>query len=312
MNPTVAASSLTVAICAFNPRKDHLEQTLKALRGQTLPPGQWELLLVDNNSSTPLQKSTNLSWHPRARVVVETSSGIAAARSRAMREYASDLLMFVDDDNILAPNYLEQALAIANSFPQMGAFSGQLHGEFETEPPTALRPYLNLLALREFDHDQWSNFPLEAGHTPVTAGMCLRRAVTDAYLKTLAARPPGITVGSSGKNFLRGEDDDICFSAQSVNLGVGMFKDLRLTHLIPTDRLTEDYLCGLCEGIVYSGYVVSYLWKKPIRPPVHSWRWRFGYWRMRQKMTAVEKRFADATVRAERRAWETIRALEKS
>jgi hypothetical protein len=213
---------------------------------------------------------------------------------------------------VLAPDYLENAVRIAGSFPQMGAFCGQLHGEFEKEPAPDLRPHLGLLALRELDRDVWSNIPLEVGHTPVTAGMCLRRPVADAYLKTLAARPPGVTVGSSGKNFLRGEDDDICYSAQTVNLGVGMFKDLRLTHLIPAERLTEEYLCGLCEGIVYSGYVICYLWKKPIRPPAHSLRWWLSYGKQYAKMSRMERRFAAARTRAERRARETIRALEKS
>ena len=303
--------SLTVVICACNPRPEHLKRTLHALRGQTLPQENWKLLLVDNNSSTPLQNTLDLSWHREARIVVEPMPGVAAARSRAMSELTSELMVFVDEDNVLAADYLEQALRIANAFPQMGAFCGQLHGEFESEPPAALRPYTGLLALREFDRDRWSNFPLEAGHTPVTAGMCLRRAVAAAHLKTLSNRPPGVTVGSTGKNLLRGEDDDICYSAQTLNLGVGMFKDLHLTHLIPAERLQEDYLCRLCEGMTYSGYVLAYLWKKPIRPPVHSLRWRFGYWRMRQKMTTVERRFAEARVRAEQRAWDTIHDLER-
>jgi glycosyltransferase involved in cell wall biosynthesis len=310
-SPEKTPAPLTVAICAYNPRRDHLERTIKSLQSQTLPGSQWDFLLVDNQSKPPLSETVDLSWHPRARVLVETSKGISAARARAMKEFASELLLFVDDDNVLAPDYLENALRIANSFPQMGAFSGQLLAELEKELPAELRPHLGLLALREFDRDAWSNFPLEVGHTPVTAGMCLRRPVAEAYLKTLAARPAGVTVGSAGKNFLRGEDDDICYSAQTINLGVGMFKDLRLTHLIPAERLTEEYLCGLAEGIVYSGYVVSYLWKKTVRPPVPSLRSRLSFWKQYSKMTRLEKRFADARVRAEKRAWETIRELEK-
>jgi glycosyltransferase involved in cell wall biosynthesis len=312
MNTSITAVPLTVAICAHNPRRDHLERTLKSLQAQTLPASQWDFLLVDNLSTPSLAETVDLSWHPRARVVVETAKGIAAARGRAMKEFTSELLLFVDDDNVLATDYLASALRIAGSFPQMGAFCGQLHAEFEKEPSPDLRPHVGLLALREFNRDIWSNIPLEVGHTPVTAGMCLRRPVAEAYLKTLAARPPGVTVGSTGKNFLRGEDDDICYSAQTIHLGVGMFKDLHLTHLIPAERLTEDYLCGLCEGIVYSGYVNCYLWKKPIRPPVHSLRWWLSYWKQYARKSRVERRFARATMRAEQRARETIGTLEKS
>src|SRR5580658_4155290 len=101
---------LSVALCAYNPRRDHLERAVKSLQNQTLPASRWEFLVVDNQSSPPLSQMVDLSWHPQARVIVETSRGIAAARGRAMREFASELLLFVDDDNVLAPDYLETAL----------------------------------------------------------------------------------------------------------------------------------------------------------------------------------------------------------
>jgi hypothetical protein len=59
-----------------------------------------------------LPSAWDLSWHPNARVwhpnarhIVEHKLGISVAR-RGMREASTDLLIFVDDDNLLDRNYL--------------------------------------------------------------------------------------------------------------------------------------------------------------------------------------------------------------
>lgn len=311
MNPGGGQTSLTVAICTFNPRWDHLERTLAALAAQTLKPEAWELVIVDNKSPSPVAGMLDLSWHPRARIVVETIAGIASARARALREFTTELLVFVDDDNVLAPDYLERCVRIASVFPQMGAFCGQVHGEYEVSPAAELHDYLHLLAIREFDRDSWSNFPLDAGRTPCTAGMCLRRSVAEAHLRTLAARSQTLMVGSVGRSTLRGEDDDICYTAGELGLGVGMFHQLHLTHLIPADRLTLEYLMKLYSGIIYSGLVLHYLRDAKRRPPRRDIIWALNWLRCRLRLKGnILKQFL-AHSRAESEAWKTIRAWEQ-
>lgn len=112
---------VSVIICTHNPRLHYLTRVLDALRGQTLPMEQWELLIIDNASQQPLTAATwNLSWHPRARIVREEELGLSAARMRGMREAASELLVFVDDDNVLDSDYLAQALSIGSEWPRLG------------------------------------------------------------------------------------------------------------------------------------------------------------------------------------------------
>ena len=45
---------LSVLICTHNPRRDYLDQVLAALRAQTLPVAEWELIVVDNASARPV------------------------------------------------------------------------------------------------------------------------------------------------------------------------------------------------------------------------------------------------------------------
>jgi hypothetical protein len=49
--------------------------------------------------------------------------------------------------------------------------------------------------------------------------------------------------------------------ACSLGLGMGIFPELKLTHLIPSQRVTEEYLLRLHEGASLSYYLVMYKWK---------------------------------------------------
>src|SRR6516162_1217058 len=123
-------ASASVILCTHNPRPDYLSRVLAALRGQTLPAEQWEFLLVDNASERPLAEIWDIFWHPSGRHIRENELGLTAARLRGIRESGGDLLVFVDDDNVLAPDFLERAAGIAEQYPFLGAWSGQCLPKF--------------------------------------------------------------------------------------------------------------------------------------------------------------------------------------
>ena len=50
------------------------------------------------------------------------------------------------------------------------------------------------------------------------------------------------------------EDTEILFVCCSHGLGVGIFPELKLTHLIPQRRLSEDYLVRMMEGTCLSKF----------------------------------------------------------
>ena len=93
---------VSVIICTHNPRPDAFRRVLDSLAAQTLPKAQWELLLVDNASDDRLEPRWPLSWHSNARHVREDQLGLTAARLRGIRESRGDVLIYVDDDNVLA------------------------------------------------------------------------------------------------------------------------------------------------------------------------------------------------------------------
>ncbi|THD77676.1 MAG: glycosyltransferase family 2 protein [Phenylobacterium sp.] len=256
---------ISVVVCTHNPRPDYFGQTLAALGAQSLSAREWELVVIDNASAEPLAGRIDLGWHPGARIVREDKLGLTPARLRGIREARGELLVFVDDDNVLDPNYLEKAKATADGRPYLGAWSGQCRPGFETTPPEWTRRYWGNLAVREFDHDVWSNLPRLGETMPCGAGLCVRRAVAERYLHLNETGQRAFQLDRTGGSLLSGGDNDLAACACELGLGVGLVADLRLQHLMSADRLTEDYLTRLAEGIHFSSTLLDAQWGLPVR-----------------------------------------------
>jgi hypothetical protein len=263
---------LTAIICSHNPREDYLRRTLDSLRVQTLLKQDWELLLVDNASQSPLAKQWDLSWHPDARHIVEPELGIALARIRGMKEANSDLLVFVDDDNVLDKSYLERALEIKDAWPGLGVWgSSAIVPEYEVEPAEDLKNLEYMLAIRKTVTARWSNVYSCGEAIPWGAGLCVRSAVADAYCRANNEPPVLITGQRGGDRGVAGEDNEIAYIACELGLGMGVFPQLGLTHLIPKERVSREYLLKLVAGAKASTALLEYKWqgrfpRSPFRP----------------------------------------------
>lgn len=260
--------NVSVIICTHNPRRDYLDRVLGALREQTLPQSDWELLLIDNCSTETVADWVSLGWHRNARCIREDNLGLTSARLRGIRESHSQLLVFVDDDNVLDHRYLEQALKVATAFPAVGVWGGYVTAEFEQPPAEWTREYWNLLAIREGNQDYWSNNPADSTSHPIGAGLCARKLVAQAYAESAAENPLRSFLDRRGTSLLSGGDSDLVLAALTVGLGFGVFKDLRLTHLIAPQRLQEEYLLSLRKHIGASYLLLEFsrTGKLPVRP----------------------------------------------
>jgi glycosyltransferase involved in cell wall biosynthesis len=246
----------SVVICTRNPRVNYLSRVLTALREQTLPEKEWELLLIDNGSDNPLEDLVDLSWHPVSRVVHEPEPGLTPARLRAVAEVRGELIIFVDDDNVLDPSYLSECILIAQQFPRLGAWGGQLFPEFEIPPARELEDLLEGLALRRFQQPRWSNY--DPSTCPYGAGLCVRAPVAKRYATIANSDPFRRSLDRRGHSLLGGGDLDLAMTSYQLGMGTGLFPQLKLLHLIPKHRVERDYLYEICVGGTYSGHLVNF------------------------------------------------------
>lgn len=256
---------LSVVTCTHNPRQNYFDEVLRALRAQTLDARRWEYIVVDNQSAEPVAHRFDLSWQPNLRLIREEKLGLTPARLRSIRESSGELLVFVDDDNVLDPDYLEQALRVATERGYLGSWSGQCRPRFENPPPEWTRRYWGNLVIREFDHDAWSNLPRLADTMPCGAGLCVRRDVALHYLYLHESGARSFQFDRKGSSLMSGGDNDLAACACPLGHGVGLITALKLTHLIPPERLTEDYLQRLLEGIHFSSTLLDAQWGTSLR-----------------------------------------------
>ena len=303
----------SVVMCTHNPRPEILARTLAALRAQTAPLGRWELLIVDNASTPPVAGQVDLSWHPAARVVREERTGLTHARLRGIAEAAAPLIVFVDDDNVLAADYVETAVRIGRDHPFLGAWGGAILGEFAVEPPACWGRWLGLLAIRDCRRVSWTNEPYGSQSTPVGAGMCIRRSIAEAYAAATARDPFKIGLGRAGSSMMACEDTEMAHASFEFGLGVGLFPQLTLQHLIPAERLTVPYLERVVEGRQASVVVMRALRGDTTPHPLSDHPAKRIYQVLRLPfMASIDRRMLLAEVRGHRRGQALVREMQAS
>lgn len=249
---------VSVIICTHNPKENYLRRTLDALRNQSLPYEKWELLVIDNASNAPVDTNFDISWHPNGRILQERELGLTPARLRGIDESSGGILVFVDDDNLLAKDYLETGLRIGESHPFLGAWGGSCLAEYEEEPPEWFKPYEGHIAVRKVDKASWSNRYFDYESTPVGAGMCIRGEVARHYRDRIRNASNAVRLDRKGSTLMSCGDHDMAWTSMEVGLGIGVFPELSLVHIIPEGRTREDYVIKLLEGSACSSAVLRY------------------------------------------------------
>jgi len=256
---------LLVALCTYNPATQTISRTLEALRCQTLGVASWDLVLIDNASTNRVVDSLDMAWHPRARVVREDQLGTSMARKRAFSELLAGRysnILFVDDDTVLDPSYLEDGLEEAIKVPKLGCWGGQLLPEYAADPPAWFSPFAKYLALASFDKDvvtDWASYSGNNDVLPPSAGLFAKSQLVGRFVESFSANPLRQTLGAKGETLLRGEDTDFALFALRHGYNVARMNKLRLTHIIPAERLTVEYMARHLRGSATSRVIVNSL-----------------------------------------------------
>lgn len=273
---------VAIVVPAHNPDPNRLGRTLEGLKAQTAEPA--EVLLVDN-ASTRFPPAEFIAHHGPAklRVVTEPKLGLSAARRCGLRESSSEVVIFVDDDNVLAPDYIEQTARIFATHASLGAIGGRSLPDFEKPPEPWHHEFFPLLALRDLGAEpiiaaelrspgrDRNEFPPCA---PIGAGMAMRRSAIMTWLASAV-----VLSDRCGARLTSAGDNEIVFAIMQAGFAVGYFPELVLTHLIPAARLDPDYLARLNRGIQES-------WMQVLsRHDANSWPslTRSGAWLRRTK-----------------------------
>ncbi|MDQ4142412.1 MAG: glycosyltransferase [Actinomycetota bacterium] len=122
---TPSPIDLTVAICTRD-RPELLRTCLTSLlRLRVQGPRRFEVLVIDNASSTRDTFDVAASMDD-VRYILEPRPGLDFARNRALREVRTEMIAFIDDDAVLDRGWLSGLEAAWAHDPQAVAITGQV------------------------------------------------------------------------------------------------------------------------------------------------------------------------------------------
>jgi succinoglycan biosynthesis protein ExoM len=138
-DPAQGSASLPVSLSIIVPtfrRESYLPPLLSAVAAQIATiPDPVELLLIDNSPEASARIVEN-SAPDFVRYVHEPQTGVARARNRGVDEAQGTHIIFLDDDETPAPDWLAAFAAAARQGAQ--AAFGAVEPSFETDPPADL------------------------------------------------------------------------------------------------------------------------------------------------------------------------------
>lgn len=260
---------LTVAICTYNPDKPLLLRALSAVFAQDAA-SEAEVIVVDNNSTPSLADQQYLGDYA-LRLIHEPRPGLTAAREAAINAASGEVIVFVDDDNILGPDYLSKVLREFTGDSRLGLLGGSILPEYDSPPKAWFAEFEHWLAIRRHTPELRveTTAPPFSSNFPVGAGLAIRRDLAVAYLDD--CNDSQRIEGRRGDALSSGEDLDLGLFVLSQGCKLAVVGDISLTHVISLGRTSTEYLERLAVGNVKSALALEAKWSPRLGAPVYTW-----------------------------------------
>jgi glycosyltransferase involved in cell wall biosynthesis len=165
---------VTVVIATYD-RSALARRLLEQLDAQTLDPSRYEVIVVDDGSKTDVRRAL-ADVRPRyaLRIERQANAGPAAARQRGVELARGEIVVFLDDDMSVLPDFLERHLAYHGGEPTV--VLGKLRPRDALESlPLFERFYARTMA-READ-DRASGKVRARGHDLYTGNVSMPRSL---------------------------------------------------------------------------------------------------------------------------------------
>jgi glycosyltransferase involved in cell wall biosynthesis len=128
---------VSVVVATYN-RAELLSRNLDSLLAQTLPQTEYEIIVVDNNSTDGTGELVKriAAVNRCVKYVFEPEQGVSPARNRGCREARGTHVAFIDDDAFAAGDWLEMAVGCFRTVrPEPHAVGGPILGVYPEGRP---------------------------------------------------------------------------------------------------------------------------------------------------------------------------------
>jgi glycosyltransferase involved in cell wall biosynthesis len=233
---------ISAIIPTFN-RASMLKRTLQSLLGQTLPSDEYEIIVVDNNSTDDtndvVQSFQDNTVGVQVRCILEREQGSSATRNRGAHEAQGELLAFIDDDETASPTWLATYVEAHATLANIGAIGGPCEVVYETERP------------------EWLFKELDYTYAKLDKGEQVRRLDEDVvYEGNLSIRKDlfieyggfPTSLGRTGNNYLGYEGGALQSRLRRAGFDIYYLPQAVIWHHIPASRMSRWEVLRRCHG----------------------------------------------------------------
>lgn len=246
---------VSVVLATYN-RLPILLRLLKQLGEQTLPASEFEVVVVDDGSATPVAPHLQQLTPPyQLRLIVQQNGGAARARHRGVTEARGEILVILDDDMQLPPQFLEEHLRFhADGVPTA------VFGRYRSDPDIDRMPLFERWYAKKWE--DWSA-DFARGAQPTGASLCTGNVSM--------RRADYLAVGGFDLTLDRSEDAELGYKLEEAGVRLVYSEDAYTLH--GSDHTVLDvwmrraYRYGICDTRIANMH--------PSLP--HADPWRFWY-----------------------------------
>jgi len=229
------AEMISIISCTFN-RVRMLEETVRSFLECTSDGIDYELLLVDNNSTDKTREFVEqlATRFPRIRYLREPLQGLSIARNSGIHSSKGEIIAFVDDDVYFSPDWLTALACCFERHPDVACIGGKVVPQFEANrPPWLDDDLLWIYGVTRYGDQEREIRPPEI---PIGCNMAFRRMVFEKIGGFHTS------LGRYGKSLLSGEENLFFHYAANAGLKTLYSPDVQVSHRVPPARLTRDWV----------------------------------------------------------------------
>ena len=248
---------VSVIIPTYN-RCQFIGLTLESFAGQNFDKGEFEIIVVDNNSTDNTQNvvETFIQSNPDFKIYyhVETLQGVHYARNTAAKIAKGEYLYFTDDDMIADTNLLNELLYLFGLDEKIASVTGTVLPKWEVKPPHWILKLCNnaLLSLNSPSKE------IIISETDCNVFSCHQMIKRNVFLLSGGFNPENtkgewIGDGETGINI---KIKELGFKFASNRKSI-------TNHIIPPSRMTQTYLN---KRLYNQGNCDTYTWYRQSKP----------------------------------------------
>ncbi len=247
MQEKITEPFVSIIICTYNPKKEIFSKVLDGILDLSGSNGLSEIIIIDNNSKTQLEEIDYIADFKKnalteVKIIREIKSGLTNARIRGFKESKGKFLLFVDDDNILSKNYVNEIVGLVNQYPNVHCWGpGNVKVQFSGPVEDWVETRKWIFQEKRNDYVKYGLLRGWHSYSPAGTGLIVERSIMDDYTQRVESGTMNAT-DRTGKSLTSGGDSQIIHTATLNGKAVGMAPELSLIHYISAEKVTLKYV----------------------------------------------------------------------